>query len=109
MRTNIATAATSTDLIPAAVQSAGGREYTDEEVRRPVAAFEEPFGPQGKTKPVTVIACHRKSFSLLGLEDSERPARQYCVIAQRPTLAYTRCICRHNRGGANAAKGENLH
>jgi len=32
MGTNIATAATSTALIPAAVQTAGGKEYTDEEV-----------------------------------------------------------------------------
>jgi hypothetical protein len=46
MGTNIATAATSTALIPAAVQAAGGKEYTDEEVRRLVAALEEPFDPQ---------------------------------------------------------------
>ena len=46
MGTNIATAATSPALIPAAVQAAGGKEYTDEEVRRLVAALEEPFDPQ---------------------------------------------------------------
>jgi hypothetical protein len=46
MGTNIATAATSPALIPAAVQAAGGNEYTDEEVRRLVAALEEPFDPQ---------------------------------------------------------------
>jgi hypothetical protein len=46
MGTNIATAATSPVLIPAAVQAAGGKEYTDEEVRRLVAALEEPFDPQ---------------------------------------------------------------
>src|SRR5215831_17611233 len=40
--TNIATAATS----PAVVQAAGGKEYTDEEVRQLVAALEEPFDPQ---------------------------------------------------------------
>src|SRR5215469_9951150 len=34
MGTNIATAPTSTALIPAAVLAAGGKEYTDEEVRR---------------------------------------------------------------------------
>ena len=39
MGTNIATAATSAALIPATVQSAGGKEYTDEEVRRLVAAL----------------------------------------------------------------------
>jgi hypothetical protein len=46
MATNIATAATSATLIPAAVQAVGGREYTDEEVRRLVAALEEPFDAQ---------------------------------------------------------------
>jgi len=46
MGTNIATAATSSALIPAAVQAAGRKEYTDEEVRRLVAALEEPFDPQ---------------------------------------------------------------
>ena len=45
MGTNIATAATSPALIPAAVQSAGGKEYTDEEVRQLVAALEERFDP----------------------------------------------------------------
>ena len=45
MGTNIATAAISPALIPAAVQAAGGKEYTDEEVRRLVAALEEPFDP----------------------------------------------------------------
>ena len=38
MGTNIATAAISTALIPAAVQAAVGKEYSDEEVRRLVAA-----------------------------------------------------------------------
>jgi hypothetical protein len=42
----MATAATSPALIPSAVQAAGGKEYTDEEVRRLVAALEEPFNPQ---------------------------------------------------------------
>jgi hypothetical protein len=46
METNMAMAATSPALIPAAVQAAGGKEYTDEEVRRLVAALEEPFDPQ---------------------------------------------------------------
>jgi len=46
MGTNIATAATSPALIPAAVQAAGGKEYTEEEVRQLVAALEEPFDPQ---------------------------------------------------------------
>src|SRR5215472_8714576 len=46
MGTNIATAATSTALIPAAVQPTGGKEYTDEELHRLVAALEEPFDPQ---------------------------------------------------------------
>jgi hypothetical protein len=46
MGTNIATAANSSALIPAAVQPAGRKEYTDEEVRRLVAALEEPFDPQ---------------------------------------------------------------
>ena len=46
MGTNIATAATSAALIPAAVQAAAGKEYTDEDVRRLVAALEEPFDPQ---------------------------------------------------------------
>ena len=45
MGTNIATVATSPALIPAAVQAGGGKEYTDEEVRRLVAALEEPFDP----------------------------------------------------------------
>jgi hypothetical protein len=45
MGTNMATAATSTALIPAAVQAAGGKEYTDEEVKRLVASLEEPFNP----------------------------------------------------------------
>jgi hypothetical protein len=45
MGTNIATAATSTALIPGAAEPAGGKEYTDEEVRRLVAALEEPFDP----------------------------------------------------------------
>ena len=39
MGTNIATAATSPALIPAAVQAAGGKAYTDEEVRWLVAAL----------------------------------------------------------------------
>ena len=46
METNMAMAATSPALIPAAVQAAGGKEYTDEDVRRLVAALEEPFDPQ---------------------------------------------------------------
>ena len=46
METNMATAAISPALIPAAVQAAGGKEYTDEEVRRLVEALEEPFDPQ---------------------------------------------------------------
>ena len=46
MATNMATAATSHALIPAAVQAAAGKEFTDEEVRRLVAALEEPFDPQ---------------------------------------------------------------
>ena len=46
MATNIATAAPGAALIPAAVQAAGGKEYTDEEVRGFVAALEEPFDPQ---------------------------------------------------------------
>src|SRR6516164_42371 len=46
MQTNMATAAISPALIPGAVQAAGGKEYTDEEVRRLVAAIEEPFDPQ---------------------------------------------------------------
>ena len=46
MGTNIATAPTSPALIPAAVLAAGGKEYTDEEVCRLVAALEEPFDPQ---------------------------------------------------------------
>src|SRR5215471_2375666 len=46
MGTNIATAATSPALIPAAVQAAGGKEYTEDEVRQLVAALEEPFDPQ---------------------------------------------------------------
>jgi hypothetical protein len=46
MGTNMATAATSTALIPAAVQPASGKEYTEDEVRRLVAALEEPFDPQ---------------------------------------------------------------
>ena len=45
MGTNMAMAATSPALIPATVQT-GGKEYTDEEVRRLVAAIEEPFDPQ---------------------------------------------------------------
>jgi hypothetical protein len=45
MGTNMA-AATGPALIPAAVQSAGGKEYTEDEVRRLVAALEEPFDPQ---------------------------------------------------------------
>src|SRR5215471_11565447 len=46
MATNTATAPTSPALIPAAVQAAGGKEYTDEEVRGLVASLEEPFDPQ---------------------------------------------------------------
>ena len=46
MGTNIATAATSPALIPAAVQAAGGKEYTDDELRQLVAALEEPFDPR---------------------------------------------------------------
>jgi hypothetical protein len=46
MATNIATAASSAASIPAPVQAAGGREYSDEEVRGLVAALEEPFDPQ---------------------------------------------------------------
>src|SRR5215472_1485902 len=46
METNMATATTSPALIPAAVQATVGKEYTDEEVRRLVAALEEPFDPQ---------------------------------------------------------------
>jgi hypothetical protein len=46
MGTNIATAATSSALIPAAVQAAGGKEYTEDEVRQLVAALEEPFDPR---------------------------------------------------------------
>jgi hypothetical protein len=45
METNMATAATSPALIPAAALAAGGKEYTDEEVRRLVATLEEPFDP----------------------------------------------------------------
>src|SRR5215469_18304479 len=45
MATNIATAAPSPALIPAAVQAAGGKEYTDEQVRELVAALEEPYDP----------------------------------------------------------------
>jgi hypothetical protein len=60
MGTNIATAATSPALIPAAVQAASGKEYTEEEVRCLVAALEEPFDPpeikwrltRQRTKPV---------------------------------------------------------
>jgi hypothetical protein len=43
--TNIATAATSPALIPVAIQAAGGKEYTEEEVRCLMAALEEPFDP----------------------------------------------------------------
>jgi hypothetical protein len=46
MATNMEAPATSPSLIPAAVQAAVGKEYTDEEVRRLVAALEEPFDPQ---------------------------------------------------------------
>ena len=46
MGTNIATTATSPALIPAAVQAAGGKQYTDEQVRELVAALEEPFDPR---------------------------------------------------------------
>ena len=45
MATNMASAATSPALILTAVQAAVGKEYTDEEVRRLVAALEEPFDP----------------------------------------------------------------
>ena len=43
MGTNIAMAATSPALIPAAVQATGGKEHTDEQVRELVASLEEPF------------------------------------------------------------------
>jgi hypothetical protein len=46
MATNMATAATSSALIPVTVQTAGGKEYTDEQVHELVAALEEPFDPQ---------------------------------------------------------------
>src|SRR5262245_49030102 len=46
MGTNFATAATSAALIRAAVQTAGAKEYADEEVRGLVAALEEPFDLQ---------------------------------------------------------------
>src|SRR5215468_6082927 len=45
MATNMATAAISLALIPASALAVGGKEYTDEEVRRLVAALEEPFDP----------------------------------------------------------------
>ena len=69
MGTNIATAATSPALIPAAVQAAGGKEYTDEEVRRLVAALEEPFDPQEIKWRVTNTTQDRKRGQVMAYAD----------------------------------------
>jgi hypothetical protein len=70
MRTNIATAATSPALIPAAVQPAGGKEYTDEEVRRLVAALEEPFDPREIKWRVTNTTKDRSRGQMIAYADS---------------------------------------
>ena len=69
MGTNIATAATSPALIPAAVQAAGGKEYTDEEVRGLVAALEEPFDPQEIKWRVTNTTKDRRRGQVVAYTD----------------------------------------
>src|SRR5215471_5561568 len=69
METNMATAAISPALIPAAVQAAGGKEYTDEEVRRLVAALEEPFDPQEIKWRVTNTTKDRRRGQVVAYTD----------------------------------------
>jgi hypothetical protein len=69
MATNIATAATSATLIPDAVQAVGGREYTDEEVRRLVAALEEPFDAQEIKWRVTNTTKYRSRGQVIAYAD----------------------------------------
>jgi hypothetical protein len=69
MGTNMATAVTSPALIAAAVQAAGGKEYTEEEVRRLVAALEEPFDPQEIKWRVTNTTQDRKRGQVMAYAD----------------------------------------
>jgi hypothetical protein len=69
MATNIATAAPSPALIPAAVQAAGGKEYTDEQVRQLVAELEEPFDPQEIKWRVTNTTQDRKRGQVVAYAD----------------------------------------
>jgi len=69
MGTNIATAATSTAVIPAAFQAAGGEEYTDEEVQRLVASLGEPFDPQEIKWRVTNTTKDRRRGQVIAYTD----------------------------------------
>ena len=69
METNIATAATSPALIPAAVQAAAGKEYTDEDVRRLVASLEEPFDPAEIKWRVTNTTKDRRRGQVIAYTD----------------------------------------
>ena len=69
MATNMASAATSPALILTAVQAAVGKEYTDEEVRRLVAALEEPFEPSEIKWRVTNTTKDRKRGQVVAYTD----------------------------------------
>jgi hypothetical protein len=69
MGTNIATAATIPALILAAVQAAGGKAYTDEDVRRLVAALEESFEPSEIKWRVTNTTKDRRRGQVVSYTD----------------------------------------